>query len=290
MANHAPLVTLPIIQSDALCLATLWHIARTDGVDFYFTDHSSSLVYLGNTYDPAGGGESSARDKTAGLRENNLDVRGVLDSAHITDGDLRAGKYRRARVTETLVDWRWPFAGAVLSSLYFIVEVSWAGQSWTAQISGWSTFLRRSIGGNYTKDCRYDVGNAQCKVDLGPLTITDAIATVVKPLRTITTTLTEADAWFNNGLLTWTGGNNSGLQQEVQQFRNTNGNLILRLESPFTMQIGDTFTVYPGCAKTPGVCKDKFNNKINYGGFEHIPGTDATLRVPTAKGKARRGL
>jgi len=45
------------------------------------------------------------------------------------------------------------------------------------------------------------------------------------------------------------------------------------------VQVGDVFTIYPGCQKRlQQDCITKFSNGINFGGFPYLPGIDKMLR------------
>jgi uncharacterized phage protein (TIGR02218 family) len=46
------------------------------------------------------------------------------------------------------------------------------------------------------------------------------------------------------------------------------------------MAVGDIFTIIAGCDKTLAICRDKFDNIINFRGDPFVPGTDALLDYP----------
>jgi len=49
------------------------------------------------------------------------------------------------------------------------------------------------------------------------------------------------------------------------------------------VQVGDTYTAKPGCDKSAEICKTKFDNFINFGGFPDVPGQDRIASTPDAK-------
>jgi len=65
---------------------------------------------------------------------------------------------------------------------------------------------------------------------------------------------------------------------------NSEGRFEIFLPMPFPIQKGDRFKVYPGCDRYFGTCKDRFDNVVNFRGFPHIPGRDAVMKYPDAKG------
>jgi uncharacterized phage protein (TIGR02218 family) len=87
--------------------------------------------------------------------------------------------------------------------------------------------------------------------------------------------------WFAFGLLTWLTGQNAGLTAEVRSWDGTNVNLFLSV--PYTIQVGDTFSIVPGCDKrlNPS-CLTKFDNILNFRGEPSVPGQDAVLYYPDA--------
>jgi len=49
------------------------------------------------------------------------------------------------------------------------------------------------------------------------------------------------------------------------------GNFIRLAHIIFSLEVGMPLSVYAGCDHSAATCKDKFSNKINYGGQEFIP-------------------
>jgi uncharacterized phage protein (TIGR02218 family) len=94
-------------------------------------------------------------------------------------------------------------------------------------------------------------------------------------------TRSEADAWFDYGLLTWQTGANQGISTEIKKF--SSGTFVLWLPAPFNIVVGDQYQLYAGCDKRMRSCSNKFNNISNFGGFPHLPGLDAILNYPDSR-------
>jgi uncharacterized phage protein (TIGR02218 family) len=94
-------------------LATCWRITRTDGVVFRFTDHDRDLVVDGEVYAASAAYSRTAISNDAGMGVDHLDVEGVLDSAAVTEEELRAGLFDRAEVRIFLVNWAEPSMGVL---------------------------------------------------------------------------------------------------------------------------------------------------------------------------------
>jgi uncharacterized phage protein (TIGR02218 family) len=135
-----------------------------------------------------------------------------------------------------------------------------------------------------TRGCRHDLGDAKCTVDLGPLTVAGSVFVQTLPSYdarlTFSTTLVQADGYFDYGSLTWTSGANAGYVSEVKQFLQFVGEIRLFEKTPFDIAEGDTFTIVPGCDKNPETCGGKFSNFDNFGGFQQIPGSLEAMKTP----------
>jgi len=90
-----------------------------------------------------------------------------------------------------------------------------------------------------------------------------------------TTDVTGSDT-YTYGVLTWTTGLNDGRSMEVKL--HSSAVMTLQLAMPYAVQVGDEFTVTPGCDKTEATCKTTYSNLVRFRGFPDVPGTDAMLR------------
>jgi hypothetical protein len=72
---------------------------------------------------------------------------------------------------------------------------------------------------------------------------------------------------------------------EVKQQADT-GVFTLQLGMKRAIQVGDTFRAYPGCNKLKktetetydGDCVVKFDNAVNFRGFDEVPGIDKMVK------------
>jgi uncharacterized phage protein (TIGR02218 family) len=265
--------------------ATLWQIDRTDGVTLRFTDHDSVLLFDSQQFLPAGGVSPSARQRNEQLKDRNLEAMGALTSDAITFDDLRAGRYRQAQVTERLVDWRYPWADAFYQCRYYIVSTTFNGDVWTASLEGLTHRLKMVHGRIYGRTCDVaQFGDDRCDPEavgrLAANTFPGSITSINTPRRDFGTDVTGRPAnWFKSGTVYFTSGNCNGLRMDVSKSY-TSGRLVLWIDMPFNLQIGDTFNVVTGCDRLFGTCRTKFGNGPNFRGFPHIPGTDAAFKTP----------
>ena len=78
----------------------------------------------------------------------------------------------------------------------------------------------------------------------------------------------DGQPYFALGRLLFT----SGTLNNTQFYIANNDSATLFTMGMYTPPaVGDSFTAYPGCAKTFNTCHLKFNNSDNFGGFEFVP-------------------
>lgn len=267
-------------------LSKLWRIDRTDNQQLFFTDADHSIEFENQVYDPTDGFTGSNARREGGFKEANEDIRGIISSSRITTSDILAGRYREAKITESLVNRRFPFAGAIVTSLWWITNIRYTGEEYTFEISGLSRWMRAKLGFIFDRTCQYDLGDSNCGVALSGFTTSGTVTTPDsdEPRRKFTSNTggPGTDDVFNFGKLTWTTGANTGLTQEVKDFTAAGPDLVeLFLPMPFDIEAGDTYSVHQGCDRTLGTCRDKFSNLGNHGGFPFMPTTDDVLKTPS---------
>ena len=177
------------------------------------------------------------------------------------------------------------------------------GTTYTAQLFNHGTKLAQlPLLDSFTPACRFEPGDGKCPLDIPSLTVSGTVETQASRIaihrqsyrQFYDSTLTGAnpgsasdsissvgyDGYYVNGLLTWTTGSNAGIQSEVKTY--AQGVITLWASMPFEIQVGDTYTIKPGCNKTAADHSTKFGlNMDSFGGFPDIPGTDAVIRGPT---------
>lgn len=278
--------TRSLLHTRAHRFTTLWGIYRTDGVNFFFTDHDQDVSFEGRIYTPTDGITASSRQKQSGLRPSNFEARGVLFDATLSDDDFRSGKFRDARVTEIVADWQYPFAGAFFRATYWIESVNFNGELWEAQISSQHNRFASPIGLLYGRTCRYTFGDVKCALATTDFDDSSTVTGVPEVTRVFGATglTSQSDTYYAYGLITWTSGSNIGIEVEVDTYIDATRLFALRIPMPFNIEVGDGFTVVAGCDKLLATCRDKFDNVVNFGGFPTIPGTDAIAAGYTSSG------
>lgn len=254
-------------------LAYLWKVTRTDSVVFGFTNHDRGLALDGVTYQARAGFSATAIRTEARYSVANLDVIGVLDSETITESDIHAGLWDYARIEVMEVNWADLSMGVRKHRVGWLGEVRRGKLSFEAELRGLAEKLQQNIGAMIGPDCEADLGDARCKVELGPFTGTGAITSATSNRLFADSGRSEADGWFDEGKITWTTGANAGLSMEVKAYLEAGGSIELQQPMPFAVEVGDEYEIVAGCRKRfTEDCKSKFDNAVNFQGFPHLPG------------------
>jgi hypothetical protein len=94
-------------------------------------------------------------------------------------------------------------------------------------------------------------------------------------VNSLVTGLTQADGFFDQGVVEFTSGLNAGQKVCVRAY--SSHVLYMTASLPNVPQVGDTFDVYPGCDKQSSTCLNKFSNSPNFGGQPFVPQPQAVL-------------
>lgn len=266
------------MAGDALTIAHLWKVTRTDATVYGFTDHDEPITYSGTTYQPSSAFSPSAVATRAELNVDDLELQGLLDSDGITAADIEAGLWDGAAIIIYRVNW------ASISDGAEIVRKGWLGQAqrrgplYVAEMRGMMQALQTNIGREVKPTCDATLGDTRCGKNLTSFTHSATVTAVASRRQFTASALTQAAGYFNNGKVTFTGGDNSGLVADVKT-GNGSGVIVLQLPMPFDIQVGDTLTAVAGCDKQKATCKATFNNLVNFRGFSYVPGPDRALAI-----------
>lgn len=271
------------LDGELTTLAWLVKITRIDGAVKGFTTHDRDLVLGGVTYKADSAFTPSALQSSSGLATDNLEITGILDSSEIAAGDIEDGLYDHARIDIYACNWADLTQGTVQLRRGWLGEVALSGGRYTAEMRGLHDLLQRPVGNYYTAECRFDLGDSNCTINVAALTVTGAVTAVTDNANFADTSRSESTGLFNYGKLTWTGGANAGASMEVKNWDNPTLTFTLWLPMANAIQIGDTYSVYPGCDKRFTTCQAKFNNIANFGGFPYVPGVGNILKYPNSQ-------
>lgn len=272
------------LGSEVSSLAWCWLIERVDGVNLGFTSFDLPLNIEGITYECHAGFTPSANSISEGLDKNdNQNIKSILTSDRITEGDLIAGKYNYARITCFIVDvTRLPTSLTEDPPNYLhlysgiLGKIKKSDRTFEIEVRGFDHKLENKLGELTSKFCRYQFGGFGCGVDLLPYTFDQTVTSVVNQY-TFSIDGTLAGGILDRGKITFISGNNNTISADIASY--SASQIVLFQPMPYQITPGDSVTVIQGCAKTLLACA-KYNNVINFGGEPHVPLTDKALNMP----------
>jgi uncharacterized phage protein (TIGR02218 family) len=270
-----PIALATHTASGSTTLATCWKVTRSDAQVFGFTDHDRDLVVSGVTYRATSGYTRTAVQDGSALGVDNLDLEGVFDDDAITELDLRAGLWDYASVEIFMVNWVDVTMGTIKIRKGRLGEVKAGRSKYTTELRGLLQNIQQDVGRIYAPSCDADFGDARCGKDVEALRVSGSITTVTSNRTFNDTARSEVNGYFDRGKITFTSGDNNGLSMEIKQYQLSGTAFALQLPMPYTLQVGDTYTMIPGCGKDIQVdCLLRWNNVVNFRGVPWVPGTD----------------
>lgn len=295
-----------VTQASVLALTTMipcmtqrcqcWKITRRDGITFAFTTHDKAITFLGVLYKPcasltASAFESAVIGGSGGAGDS--EARGILADDSITEHDLANGLFDGATIEVWQVSWGDITDTPKRLGKGIIGKSTQGGARYTMEmLSTGAKLSQRPLLDTYTPACRWNLGDGRCPVNLPALAVSGTVSALLaknalqrnRYRQFIDASLTQADGYFNFGHLTWVTGDNAGLASEVKSYSSSNDLITLWGVMPYEIQVGDTYTITPGCDKTQTDHVTKFGlTKATFGGFADIPGTDSMMKTPNAK-------
>lgn len=273
------------LDSGETTLAWCWRLTRADATVYGFTDHDRDVTFDGTTFAAATGFTGSEIRTTVGLGVDNLDAMSALSAETLTETDLAAGLFDDAAIEIWRVNWA-DTSERVLMVRGTLGEVRRGETAFSAELRSLAHYLSQQQGRTYQYACDAQLGDARCGVNLASASFKGS-GTVSVAGSSYFFTATGlggfADGWFAGGLVTWTGGTNSGRLMEVKRHvLLDSGSVEIELWRSMAegVDVSDTFDITAGCDKAFATCKAKFSNVANFRGFPHMPGNKYVMAYP----------
>ena len=244
-----------------------------------FTILDNPVEMHGITYRADRGISDTAVRQNQDLSVDNLEIEGIMSFLNLQNAisakDIEAGRLDFAELRVMLVNYE------SVSDGFMWIKRGWLGDvdrdtegRYLAKVRGISEAAQQQTLEVTSPSCRYDFGSTRCGFDVSTVTETGTVTSVTDNAVFADSSRTEADNHFRYGLLTWTVGNNAGLQQEVKTYVSATDTFTLYEAMPEDIEVGDQYSVYQGCDKSLDTCVDEFSNGINFGGEPYLPGED----------------
>jgi uncharacterized phage protein (TIGR02218 family) len=267
------------LDRDLTTVAFCWRLERTDGVALGFTGHDRDLAIDGLTYRAAPGMLPSAISLSDGFDPATLDIRGALTSDSITATDLRAGRWDGAALLVFMTDWETPGTEILPIARGLLGEVVVRGDAFEAELRGPAALLEMPVVEQTSPECRAELGDKRCRVDMAARVRTTRIAATIDA-EVFEVEDAAAGNAYGYGRLRWLGGANSGTENAI--LRSDGATLTLREPPAFAPAVGDLVEIAEGCDRLLATCSERFGNAANFRGEPHLPGTDLLTRYPGA--------
>lgn len=263
-------------------LAHLVKLTRRDGVVLAVTlDHDMPITVDGVTYEPSLGMVPSNIETNSELSVDNLDAKGALMALGVAEDDIAAGLWDLCDVRVMRVNWRDLTMGVEKLKRGTFGEISLGRGSFSNEVRGITQKLQQTIGEVVSASCKANLFDARCGVVAteGDWKFSGVAVTTATSARQIAaSSLAQAAGFFDAGKVTWTTGENAGLSMEIRT-HTAGGALELQEPMPYTVTVGDQFTVFAGCMKRyTEDCLGKYDNVIRFRGFPFVPGQDQMFK------------
>lgn len=269
---------MSIVEPALTTLAFCWRLERRDGICLGFTTHDRDLTVDGAVYRAAPGMLPSAISIGDGFDAAALDVGGALTSDAITAADLVAGRWDGAAVRLFLVDWQQPDGEPMILARGELGDISISGNGFETEVRGPAALLERPVVEQISPECRAELGDGRCRVDMAGRTRTTRVASMVSESVLDVETAPEGANACGYGRLRWIGGANGGLESAIAA---SDGVRLTLREAPHAAPAaGDLVEIREGCDKRFETCLGRFANAENFRGEPHVPGMDLLTRYP----------
>lgn len=267
------------LERELAGLTFCWRLDRRDGVSVGLTSHDRDLEVDGFLYRAAPGMLPSAVSIGSGLEADSMDVRGALTADVISAADLDAGRWDGAAVRLYLTDWNAPGGMWLELTAGELGAVERQGEAFSAELRGPVAMLDGPAAPETSPDCRAELGDRDCRVDLsGRRRIVRMAGADGETVTVLNGGLTPGAYAF--GRLRWLTGPNCGLAQLV--LASDAASITLMDAPPFEVAAGTMAELVEGCDKRLETCFATFGNAINFRGEPYLPGNDLLTRYPGA--------
>ena len=233
---------------------------------YTLTSASEDQTHSGEVYDaiPMGRGGTQQR---ADLTKASMDVNIPLDHplAILLMGSwleqIATLTIFRKKASGTTVFWKGRLTGTMPgdASLKMAFE------------SIFTSMRRPGCRGRYQKTCRHALYGRGCYVDPEEFSVAGTLTAINGRVLTVTEAGLQADGYFSGGMIKAPDGSLTYIAEHDGTALTLN-RLSASLAKAFAATGSATAVeIYPGCNHSYAECDLKFDNGLNYGGFDFIP-------------------
>lgn len=133
------------------------------------------------------------------------------------------------------------------------------------------TMQRNGLRLYWARTCPYVVyDRATCRVRKEDYAVYAKVEKAANGIVTAKELGTKENGYFAGGYVEWDSERTGAL--EMRSIDEHDGDQIRLLGRSDGIPVGVQLRAYPGCPKTIEVCRARFGNESNYGGYPHLPG------------------
>lgn len=272
--------------SDEFAMADLFTVRLVTGVVLRYTNADTSVHWRGEVFEAHGviirrGPTRTTRDleadgnelDIAALPEHLLEglpfaeavLGGVLDGANVR---IERAFFRDASFEELV--------GTVLLFSGRVSDVSGSRSAVKVSVKSDLELLNVPSPRNiYQAGCMRTLYSSACGVNRDAFRVNGMVSENSENGNVLAFRTDKPDGYYDQGVVEFTGGLNAGLTRTVKSHRQ--GRLQFALRLPHPPKAGDSFRIVPGCDKTTGSCRGKFDNIVHFRGFPFIPSADTVM-------------
>ena len=268
------------LERELTTIALCWRLDRRDGVTIGFTSHDRDLEIDSLTYRAAPGMLPSAISVSDGFDVDTLDVSGALTGDAVTAADLADGRWDGAAVRLFATDWEAPDADMLPLARGELGDVGLRDGAFTAELRGPTALLERPVVEQTSPECRAELGDRRCRVDMAGRRRILTVISVADAVRLEVSETEPVENAYGYGRIRWLEGENCGLASAI--LASGGATVTLREPPPHPLSPGGRIEISEGCDKNFATCRDRFANSVNFRGEPYLPGNDLLTRYPGA--------
>jgi uncharacterized phage protein (TIGR02218 family) len=270
-------MTLAMLDKPLTSIAFCWRLERRDGAGLALTSHDRPLMVGGVRYEPAPGITPSAIRAELGLEPNSSEIQGSLSSEAISEADVAAGRWDGAGLSLFAVDWEMPEGEALSLLSGELGRLQRKDRAFEADLLGSAAKLQQPICPFTSPDCRAELGDPKCRVDMAGRRVRTNVTGINGNLLEVDAPVDER---FRFGSIRFLAGPANGERRTI--LAAVGHELTLRSATAGEVAAGTAVELVEGCDKTFATCSGRFANAVNFRGEPHLPGNDLLTRYPGA--------
>jgi len=231
-----------------------------------FTSGDELVTYMAEDYVPTSIGRSQIESRNE-LARANLDVNVSLTNAAairwLSDNgeNIVTLTIFERDVSETFITaWKGRLAAVIPGMENFSLKFE----------SIFTSLRRPGLRSRYQRSCRHPLYSRGCTLDPEDFATVGECTALSGTVATVTEAALESDGYYTGGMLRSPDGvlsyiiDHTGSAITLQR---TSFSLSNEAASGFPFNVD----LYPGCSRDRVTCNSKFDNLLNYGGFDFIP-------------------